>query len=155
MSMLTRWNPISEIQAMQNMMDRFWSDFAANFSMDTAQPFAAPAIDIIDAEDHIEVRADLPGIPPENVNIEFKNGALVISASVEREETKEGETFTRRERYQGSYQRSLSVPDSLDVAKAEATFENGVLTLSIPRKPEAQPVKIAVKSPKLIEGKKK
>jgi HSP20 family protein len=150
--MLTRWNSNQELQSMRQMMDRFFEDFASNFSQDIARPFASPAIDVVDGEDAVEIHADLPGVPEENVNVEFKNGSLFITAHVNHEQNEEKANYTRRERYSGTYQRSLSIPDSLDVSKAEANFENGVLRLRLPRKPESQPVRIPVGNTKTIEA---
>ncbi|HLA42446.1 MAG TPA: Hsp20 family protein [Aggregatilineales bacterium] len=155
MSTLMRWNPTGEIQAMRRLMDRFFEDLNPEFESDTAQPFAAPAMDVVDEADKVLVRVDLPGFSPEDVNIEFKNGYLTIAANVNKENVKEDGSFTRRERYSGSYRRSLNISDSLDVQNADAHFENGVLTLTLPKRPEAQPVRIPIKDTKLIEGEAK
>ena len=144
MSSIMRWNPVGEAQAMRHMMDRFFSDFNDAYMEDATRPFANPVMDIIDHENEVEVQVELPGINPDDVNIEFKSGALTISAEVTRETLKEEESYTRRERYAGSYRRSLSLPDTLDVANANANFENGLLSLHIPKKPDAQPLRIPV-----------
>lgn len=104
-----------------------------------------PALDVLDHEGHIEVRMDLPGVSPDDVNIEVKDGILTISAQVRTDETLDSGNYTYRERYTGSYQRSLRVPKTIDVQNAEAKFENGVLSLKMPKTPEAQPMRIPVK----------
>jgi HSP20 family protein len=144
MSGLMRWNPVGEMQAMRHMMDRFFNDFNDAYVQESARSFANPVMDIIDHENEVVVQVELPGINPDDVNVEFKSGALTIAAEVNREELKEEESFTRRERYAGSYRRSLSLPNTLDVTQATANFENGLLTLSIPKKPDAQPLRIPV-----------
>lgn len=143
---LIRWNPAQEILSMRSLMDHFFEDFGANVAPDFGRPSAALALDIVEHEDAVEVRADLPGVSPDDVNIEFKDGAMVISASVNREQTEEKATYTRRERYSGTYRRALNIPDTLDIQGAEAHFEHGVLSLRLPRKPESQPLRIPIKS---------
>lgn len=100
------------------------------------------ALDIIERGDVVEVQVELPGIDPESVTIEFDQGLLTIAAQPQQQD--DTLRYTRRERYHGAYQRTLRVPDTYNVAQATAAFENGVLYLTLPKKPEAQPVRIPV-----------
>lgn len=102
------------------------------------------ALDVLDYEDHVEVRMDLPGVASEDVNIEVKDDVLTISANVKSDETRETNKYTYRERYTGSYKRSLRVPETVNVQNAEAKFENGVLSLKMPKVPEPAPIRIPV-----------
>ncbi len=102
------------------------------------------ALDVLDYEDHVEVRMDLPGVASEDVNIEVKDDVLTISANVKSDETRETNKYTYRERYTGSYKRSLRVPETVNVHNAEAKFENGVLSLKMPKVPEPAPIRIPV-----------
>jgi len=145
MARLVRWTPVNATPA-QRSFDRFFEDFWKTANTAVRPGLAAPALDVINFDDHVEVMADLPGVSPENVNIEVKDGILTISTEIASDETHESGNYSYRERYQGSYQRSLRVPDTLDTQSAEAHFENGVLTLRIPRRQEAQPLRIAVKN---------
>jgi len=139
---LVRYNPSLDVF---RQVDRLFEDFNRTVAnLDTARPFAAPALDIVDNDDHMQIHVDLPGYAPEDVNIEFQNGSLVISAETKHEETVEEKNYTRRERYHGAYKRALRIPDTFDIENAEANFENGVLLLTLPKKPEAQPVRIAI-----------
>ncbi len=149
---LIRWNPTQEIASMRSLMDRFFEDFTPNISPDFGRQVVAPALDIMEHEDSVEVRADLPGVSPDEVNIEFKDGTVVISANVNKEQVEEKGTYTRRERYSGTYRRSLSIPETLDVQNAEASFEHGVLSLRLPRKPESQPLRIPVQTSTTINA---
>jgi HSP20 family protein len=84
---------------------------------------------------------DLPGITPESVSIEVDKGVLTLKTPVrEAEET----TYLRRERFHGAYERSVRLPDTIQEDAVNAYFENGVLTLVLPKKPEAQPIRIPV-----------
>lgn len=100
----------------------------------------APALDVIRHDDRVEVRMDLPGVAAEDVNVEIRDGILTISTEFTQEET----NYTYRERYHGAYQRSLRLPKDVDVDNTAAAFENGVLTLSLPRVPQPEPLRIPV-----------
>lgn len=140
MATLVRWT------STRTPFDRFFEDLWKTFPTEERQEgVASPALDVIDAEDHVEVRVNLPGVSPDSVNIEFDDGILRISSEVRREENEQKVNYTRRERFYGSYKRALRVPETLDTANAEARFENGVLYLTLPKKPEAQPIRIPVK----------
>jgi HSP20 family protein len=136
-----RWMPFEHpAQARRN---RAFNELWRPFPFEEAENHpAAPALDVLDYEDRVEVLVNLPGVAPDSVAIEFEKGMLTIASEAPAEP--EGRTYTRRERYQGAYRRSVRVSDSLDIAQASAHFEHGVLTLSLPKKAEAQPVKIKV-----------
>lgn len=135
-------------------LDRFFNDLWNTFPAEPENNSVAPPIDIIERDNTVEVQVNLPGVNPDDVNIEFEDGVLTIAthfegangeeANEESEEGKEGTNYTRRERYHGAYERSLRVPDSLDTQNAAANFENGVLYLTLPKKPEAQPLRIPI-----------
>lgn len=124
-----------------------WTTNFPMFSMDTAKPVYTPALDILENSDHVELRFDLPGVNPENVNIQVENGVLSVDTEFNTDETHENAHYAYRERFQGAYRRSVQLPDTLMAAQAEASFNNGVLTVRIPKKPEAKPVKIQVNVP--------
>lgn len=125
-------------------LDRFFNDLWNTFPTEREVDSVAPPMDVIEREDKVEVQVNLPGVNPDDVSIEFEDGVLTIATSFEEESSEEGPNYTRRERYHGAYERSLRVPDSLDTQNAAANFENGVLHLTLPKKPEAQPLRIPV-----------
>lgn len=131
MARLVRYNPGNRLAALYN----------TNWNV---RPVGG-ALDILNNEDHFEVQMDLPGIAAENINVEVKDEVLTIAAKVNTDETREADNYTYRERYTGSYQRSLRLPENVDAQNIEAKFENGVLTVQLPKLPEAQPIRIAVK----------
>jgi HSP20 family protein len=101
------------------------------------------------------VKAELPGVKPEEVDVSVVEDVLTIKGE-HREEKEEKETsYLRRELSYGSFARSVRLPTSVDSNKAEAVFENGVLTLTLPKAEEVKPKQIKVKARKLIEGDKK
>ena len=125
-------------------LDRFFNDLWNTFPAEPENNTVAPPIDVIESDDTVQVHVNLPGVNPDDVNIEFEDGVLTITTTFENEASEEGPNYTRRERYHGAYERSLRVPDSLDTQNASANFENGVLYLTLPKKPEAQPLRIPI-----------
>jgi HSP20 family protein len=95
-----------------------------------------PSIDMWEDEENVYLEADIPGMDPDDINVEVQDGALTISA--EREETSEEDErdYYRSERYSGSYYREMALPSSVDSEKIKATSRNGVLTVTLPKKPK-------------------
>ena len=109
----------------------------------------APAVDIVDLDDAIEVRAELPGIDQKDIDVEISEGMLTIRAEKreEKEEGKKENHFYLNERRYGSFQRVLRLPDAADADKADAAFNKGVLTVRFPKTEDAlkKPKKVAIK----------
>jgi HSP20 family protein len=91
----------------------------------------APAVDVVTKDGDIVVRAELPGIKQEDVDITFHNGVLTISGVRKAEEEKEGAGYYVRERRYGSFRRSLTLPEGTDESKIHACYENGVLEVTV------------------------
>ena len=105
----------------------------------------APAFEVKETTDAFVLKADLPGVVESDLDISVHNSVLTVSGARQAEERKEGESYALYERQFGSFSRSFSLPDMADGERIEAKLENGVLTLSIAKKAEAKPRKIAVK----------
>jgi len=146
-SAMQLWRPFD---SLRREIDRMFDDFAINpfrlrrpaFDL---EPFwqpeswvAAPPINLIERDHAFELTADLPGLDEKNVELKLANGVLTISGHKEEEKEEKRQDFRMRERSFGSFQRSLRVPDGVDVDKIEANFKKGVLTVTLPKTPEAQ-----------------
>jgi HSP20 family protein len=149
---IVRWNPNVQPRNLRTM-DRFFDDMWRNaygdrdrFESDTARPVLRPAMDVVENDDTLTIRMDLPGLSPDDVNIEIDDDVLTISAEREAPAEDEQERYYHRERVYGAFKRSLRLPDTLDADGAEATFNNGVLSLVLPKRPETQPRKIKVET---------
>jgi HSP20 family protein len=118
-----------------------WDPFFA------ARPTSAfsPAFEVKETNDSFVLKADLPGVDEKDLDIAVHNGVLTVSGSRQAEERKEGESFALYERQYGSFSRSFALPDMADNDRVEAALTNGVLTLTIGKKAEAKPRKIALK----------
>ena len=114
----------------------------------TARPAASafsPAFEVKETTDSFIVKADLPGVAESDLDINVHNNVLTVTGARQAEERKDGESYALYERQFGSFSRSFSLPDMADGERIEAKLENGVLTLSIGKKAEAKPRKIALK----------
>ena len=105
------------------------------------------ALDMYETEDDLVVETSLPNIGPDDVDISIVGNSLTIKGEMEREEEKEekGKDYFRERRY-GAFQRTVSLPVEVNADEAEATFENGVLKLSLPKVEEAKPKRITAKA---------
>ncbi len=137
--MLTRWEPFAELGELRSRLDRLFGDLT-----DGRDRAWAPAIDVEREKDKLIVRADVPGVKPEDVNIEVQDDILTISGEHEERTEKKEKNFLRRERRYGSFSRSMALPPGVDASKIEAVTKDGVIELEIPLPSEAakEPVKI-------------
>jgi HSP20 family protein len=103
-------------------------------------------IDVAENAEEVTVHAQLPGLRPEDVDISVDGSLLTIKGQAQEETTSEGETWHRREIRRGAFARSFTLPAEVDAERAEAAFENGVLRLRLPKREEAKPKRIAIKS---------
>ena len=104
-----------------------------------------PAADVRETDKAVEIHLDMPGITPEQIDVKLEADQLTITAERKDEKTVEEKGWIRRERTQGSYSRAFTLPDTLDGTKPEATYRNGVLTVTIPKREVAQPRSLKVK----------
>jgi HSP20 family protein len=107
----------------------------------------APAVDIIDEKDHIRVKADLPGMKREDIEVNMENDMLTIRGEKKEEKEVKEKDVVRSERHYGSFQRAFSLPVSVDASKVNAVYKDGVLVVTLPKKEGARPkqVKVEVK----------
>jgi len=127
-------------------MDRLFDE--SYRSMEGWQPDGGAyplALDISEDENEYTVKASIPGIDPDDLDISVTDNALTISGEIKSEEEKEGEQYHLRERRYGRFSRSVNLPAMVDSDKADANFENGVLTLHLPKSEETKPKRISVK----------
>ena len=103
-----------------------------------------PPMDLVEAEDHFVLKADLPGLAESDVNLEVQDGTLTISGERKAEHEQREKGWYRIERSFGSFNRSLTLPDGVDPDRIEASFNNGVLEVRIPKPEERKPRRISI-----------
>jgi HSP20 family protein len=136
---LTRWDPFGELSELRTRFDRMFEDLAPG-----RERGWTPAIDVIRHDDQLVVRADIPGIKPEEVKIEVEDDILTVSGEHEEEKEEKGKHFVRRERRYGSFSRSMALPSGVDVSKIEAKTKDGVVEVTIPLPQEAKKETITI-----------
>ena len=148
MANITRWNPMREMVAMQNALDHMFDDTWRSWSgMDESVMGGNLALDVQEDDNNYTVTTALPGVEVEHINIRLHNDMLTIEGEIpEKEVEKEGKRSLLKERYYGRFSRSIRLPQPVNRDTVDASFENGVLTLTLPKSPEAQPKLIPVKA---------
>jgi len=105
-----------------------------------------PNFEVKDSKEGFVFRADLPGVAEKDLQVQLTDNRLSISGKREAEKTEQNETYYASERSYGSFTRTFTLPEGVDTDKAHAELKNGVLTIALPRRPEAQPRKVNVVS---------
>jgi HSP20 family protein len=126
------------------MSTLFQESFIRPSSLMAQDGLTSLPLDISETEDEFVIRASLPGVKPEDVQITVHGDTLTIQSETKAEEEKKGERWHLRERRSGSFQRSLSLATPVNSDKAQAQFEHGVLTLVLPKSEAAKPRQIKV-----------
>ena len=153
---LVRMEPFRELTTMREVLNRLWDDtYYRPFRFAAVNGGATqPAIDISETNDEVLVKAVMPGVKPEDVDININGNTLTIKGETREEHEDKDGKFYHRECYYGNFSRSLTIPAGLKADEAEANLENGVLTLSIPKAEEVKPKTIKVKAKHLADSKK-
>jgi HSP20 family protein len=143
---IVRWEPFRDFMTLREAMDKLFED---SFVERRPREWAAAAggtlaLDMYETEDAAVVKTSVPGVKPDDIDITISGNTLTISGETKAEEEVKEENYIRHERRYGSFSRSVMLPESLKADEAEASFEDGVLTLTIPKAPEAKPKVIKV-----------
>ena len=129
---LERLYPFNELRSMDETVNRVWRRFNGRFVADEQERWAVP-LDVVQNEEDIVVRATLPGVKPDDIEVTTDNDVLTIRGqSTQENEIKEG-SYLMRERRTGSFHRTLRLPDSVDLDKVDSRYEHGVLTITFPK----------------------
>ena len=137
---LVRWDPFNELM---NLQRRFSN---AIDQSDATQGTWAPAVDIFEQGDDLVIRAEIPGVDKENIDIDVENNTLTIRGERKRDQEFKRESAYRMERIYGSFARSFTLPRTVDASRITAGYKNGVLELKLPKAEEAKPKKIEIQA---------
>jgi HSP20 family protein len=138
--------PSNDVKSFQTQLQRIFEPFARMADEDLVSGAWMPAIDVAETQEKILVRAEVPGMRQEDIQIEFENGLLSIRGERKLEKV-EGTTWHRIERTYGAFSRTFTLPRSVDPEKIAATYREGILEIEVPKREEAKPkqIRIAVK----------
>jgi HSP20 family protein len=151
MADITRWDPFAEMASLRETVDRLFDDPRQwRVSFGSAGTFFP--VDVLDTNDEVVVKASLPGVKPEDIEISLTGQVLTLKGETKEEHEDKAENWYRRERRQGSFVRQIQLPTEVDANRAEAVFENGVLRLAIPKADTVKPKTIKVQARPTIEA---
>jgi HSP20 family protein len=151
MANLARWDPFQDLLAIQDEMNQLFGQAmgqggrAASGGEAGARAWA-PALDIAERNDAYVVTVEVPGIKPEELDITIENGALTISGERRFETESKEQQFHRIERRYGAFRRSITLPNRVKADAVEASFEDGLLQVVVPKAEEAKPKRIEVRA---------
>ena len=140
---LVRFDSPRELDSLQSDVNRLFDGFFGRPGNGGARRWI-PAADLVETEDSLVLRADLPGVDEKDVDIEIKGGILTIAGQREAKHEAKEEGFHRVERAFGSFSRSLSLPDGIDADRVSASFDRGVLEVKIPKPEETKPHRVQI-----------
>ena len=146
MAGLVRWNPARETVSLREAMDRLFEESFLRPDLFGAgeTPASALPLDMYETENDVVVKASVPGVKPEDIQVTVTGDLLTIKGEFKSEEKSEKHNVLRQERRYGSFCRQLGLPVSVDSGQAAATFENGILTLTLPKVEAVKPKTVKV-----------
>lgn len=157
MSKLIRFDPFREMMSMRSMMERMFDDSFFDLRKDWSEEVnLGLALDVAETGASFVVKASLPGMNPDDLDVTYNNNILTIKGEVKEENETDERHYHLRERRYGSFSRSITLPSTVNADAIEADYHEGVLTLTLPKVEEAKPRRILVQgATKMIEGKAK
>ena len=149
---LVRWDSSRELSSLQAEMNRLFQTFFDTPASGSGSGSGGnsglrrwhPPMDLVETEDHFVLRADLPGMSEDDIDIEFEDGTLTVSGERKAEHESKNEGYYRVERAFGAFSRSLTLPQGIDPEAVTANFENGVLEIRVPKPEERKPRRIEI-----------
>ncbi len=145
-TLLGRWDPLADIAELRREMDRSFGEFFGwtPSSMAATEAVWSPLVDIQETKDSILLKAELPGVKQEDIQVSIVGDTLTLKGERKRETEVKEDQYHRIERSYGSFQRSLVLPSVVDPSRVKATYRDGVLEIQLPKKEEAKPKAIKV-----------
>ena len=146
MTVLTRWEPFREFATLQDRMNRLfresYNDAGRDESLTTSS--FAPAVDVYEDEHQVTLKIEVPGIEEKDIDVRVENNTLTVQGERKIEREEKEENYRRVERQYGSFTRTFTLPQTVDSENVSATYDKGVLKISLPKKAEAKPKQIKV-----------
>jgi len=154
--MLSRWDPFQEMLNLRRTVDRLFDNVAPDHDWPQSAMWDL-AVDMVENKDDFVVKASVPGINADDIDISYADDTLTIKGEIKQENEVKEDQYHLRERRYGSFARSITLPTKIKGDAIEASYQNGVITLRLPKAEEVKPRRIAIKvgNNKMIEGKVK
>ncbi len=142
---IVRYNPFRDLRTMQEQMNRLldmaWNREAGE---DLREGIWQPTVDIFEDEESVVIKAELPGMDQKDIEVRIEDNTLTLRGERKHDQTIKKENYHRVERYYGTFQRSFSLPHTVDQEQVKATCDKGVLTITLPKREETKPRQINV-----------
>jgi len=151
---ITKWDPFRDLMILRDRMNRLFEDIVSSPRTEDSeiiQSTWSPAVDIYETENELVLTAELPGVDEKDVEIKIEDNTLTLKGERKFEKETREETYHRIERAYGSFYRSFSLPNYIDQDKISAEYENGLLKVHMPKKPEVKPRKVKILKPQAAE----
>jgi len=146
MTVLTRWEPFREFSTLQGRVNRLFRESFNDAGRDeslTTSSFA-PAVDVYEDEHQVALKIEVPGIDEKDIDVRVENNTLTVHGERKIEKEEKEENYRRVERHYGSFTRTFTLPQTVDTENVSATYDKGVLKITLPKKAEAKPKQIKV-----------
>lgn len=143
---ITRWDPFRDLMSIQNEMNRLFGRTYGGDVGESSRGAWTPALDVHETEEKFVITMELSGVSPDDVDISVEDSTLVVRGERKFYREQDEESFLRIERRFGEFTRSLTLPSTADAESIQASFDQGVLTIEVPKKEEAKPRKISIKA---------
>jgi HSP20 family protein len=145
---VSRWDPFRDLMSIQSELNRLFGRTYAGAGDDSGSTAGAwvPPMDVYETQDRFVVSLELPGIDPESVDVSVEDSTLTVRGDRSFSSEVNEENFHRVERRYGQFSRSLTLPNTADAERIEASFDKGVLTIEVPKVEQAKPRKISIKA---------
>jgi HSP20 family protein len=155
MAYLTRFEPLRELANFQNQISRIFQDYGRGSEELLTSGTFVPPVDIYEDEHSINLKLEVPGIDEKDLDIKLENNTLTVRGERKFEKEEKEENFHRIERRYGAFARSFTLPNTVDPDSVQASYENGILKITLAKRAEAKPKQIKVTgASKTIEAKK-
>ncbi len=147
MAKIKRWEPFRELESFKRSMERLFDSFFGRYPLEEYEGFWTPPVDIEETENDVVVRIEIPGMKKDDIKIKTTGDSITISGEKRHESEEKGKHFHRIERAYGRFERTVPLPVEIEPDKARASYENGVLTVTLPKseKAKAKEIEIEVK----------
>ena len=143
---VSRWDPFQDLQSFRDEMNRTFSRwFGREEGEEPPTRRWVPSLDVTESKEAYHVDVEVPGVRPEDINVTVDRGMLTIQGERRSEEEKTDRSYHRVERRYGSFRRSIGLPSDVDPSRVQATYDNGVLRLEVPKTAASPPKRIEVK----------
>lgn len=142
---LTKWEPFAGVTSLRREMDRLWEDFFDGGQRQEGG-MLEPAIEVSDTKEAIVVKAQLPGVSKEQIQVNVSDNTLTIKGETKKEDKEEGKNYYRQEFRYGAFMRTVPLPTAVQGEKAAAQLKDGVLEITIPKSEQAKAKEIPIQT---------